>query len=231
MTDMTLKFKSFFSTRLSGSEKRGDAGLSIPEVLISIGLSGLLALGCAQLALASFASAKYTQTVAVKSLSSGNINRLITSDMEKATGFLDSSGVAATHNPIECSLASSGNGPIRPLLTLFHADGSSTGYEVRNSGNSGALWRVNCPTPGVANGPSQILASYLPNSSDATWDTSIMCVNFPAGGNITAFSCSKDILLNSMALNPGIIFTVPATNSFATVPQPEQKIVAARNVG
>jgi len=217
--------------RLAALEASGDAGLSIPEVLIAIGLSGLLALGCAQLALASFASASYTQNVAVKSLSTGNINRLITTDMEKATGFLDSSGLSVARNPVECTTAVTGNASTRPLLTLFRADGTSTGYEVRTTGVTGALWRVSCPTAGVANGASQILQSILPVSTDLSWDTSIVCVNFPAGGNITAFTCEKDVVLNSMVTNPGIVFTVPATLPIATVKQAEQKIIAARNIG
>lgn len=224
------KIKSLIQKRLSGA--KSDAGLSIPELLIAVGLSGLLALGCTQLAMASFASANYTQTVAVKSLNTGNINRLITKDMENATGFLDSSGNPATRNALECSSANSIDaGANRALVTLFHADGSSTGYEVRSTGNIGALWRVTCPTAGIPNGASQILQSYLPAVGDSSWNNSIVCARFPAGGSLTSFACDKDVSLKSMTTNPGIIFTVPATISIATIQAPEQKIIAARNVG
>ena len=57
--------KKRFATRISEVTSQGDRGISLPEVLIAIGLSGLLALGCTQLAMASFTSANYTQDVAV----------------------------------------------------------------------------------------------------------------------------------------------------------------------
>jgi Tfp pilus assembly protein PilW len=231
MKNSYMKSVEFMKAQFKEIKNSADSGLSIPEVLIAIGLSGLLALGCAQLALASFASASYTQNVAVKSLSTGNINRLITTDMEKATGFLDSSGQFSTRNSTECSTDTATDAGTRPLLTLFHADGTSHGYEVRTTDGVGTLWRVSCPTVGVANGSAQILQTHLPAASATSWDTAIMCVNFPAGGNITVFTCDKDVTLNSMVSNPGIVFTVPASTTVSSTSQSEQKIVAARNVG
>jgi hypothetical protein len=209
-----------------------DEGLSIPEVLIAIGLSGLLALGCTQLALASFSSANYTQSVAVRSLSTGTINRVITSDIGKSSGFLVSSGNISSRNMAECSTNSvAAAGLVKPLLTAFNLDGSSVGYEIRSVGSSTALWRVSCPNGGIANGNAQILASDLPQVFDAIWVNSVMCASYPSGSDLTVSPCIQDTTLNSIVDNPGIIFTVPATISSATVQKSEQKIIAARNLG
>jgi len=227
--------RNFISNRLSGvSNSNGisdDRGLSLPEVLIAIGLSGLLALGCTQLAMASFSSANYTQSVAVTSLNTGNLNRLITNDVEKSDGFIVSSTNVATQSAFACSTAtlSTGNS-IRPLFTVTNNDGSAFGYEVRTTGNDGALWRISCPSQGVSNGPSQQLRSSLPVSTSSTWDTSVMCAHFPAGGNLTPVACEKDSLLNAIATNPGILITVPASVSGTKVNVQAQIIVAGRNI-
>ena len=103
---------------------RSDDGLSLAEVLVAVGLTGLLALGCTQLALASFTSANYTQAVAVKSLNTGNANRLVTGDMETATGFLVPSTAS---NPTAQSVCTSGVlaalaiGQVKPLISLQYA--------------------------------------------------------------------------------------------------------------
>ncbi len=209
-----------------------DAGISLPEVLIAVGLSGLLALGCTQLALASFASASYTQKVAVQSLSTGNLNRLVTSDLEKSTGFLVSSGNAAARNVSECSnTVQPGAESIKSLLTTFNTDGSSVGYEVISAGGQVGLWRVVCPTSGQAVGSQQLLAKNLPAPSTSVWDASVMCASFPAGSALVTADCAKDQILNSFATNPGILFTVPANLASGSESHAAQIIVAARNIG
>jgi len=229
-------------TKLLGRirENNNDKGLSLAEVLIAIGLSGLLALGCTQLAMASFSSANYTENVAVKTLSTGNISRLITVDMEKSTGFLSASGFPGTKTADMCSTATLSQGDsVKPLLTLFSANGSQIGYEVRLGSNdktgtltNGTLWRVTCPTPGVANGDGQALQTNLPSPSDASWNTSIMCAKFPANQpNPTIAGCTQDTVLASMVNNPGIIFSIPATVDGAKVSAGAQVIIAARNAG
>lgn len=213
---------------------REDKGLSLAEVLVSVGLTGLLALGCTQLALASFASANYTQAVAVKSIDSGNANRMITSDMENADGFLVPAKPGTAPSPAECSTVNApitGIDSVRALLTMEYPDNSLVGYEVRTVSGVGALWRVDCPSLGNPTGPAQMVRKNLPASNDPVWDTSVMCATFPTGGTLSTAQCTKDLLLTSITDNPGIVFTIPAsvnaTQSISTI----QTIVAARNVG
>ena len=222
--------KKFFSSRISEITSQGDRGISLPEVLIAIGLSGLLALGCTQLAMASFASANYTQAVAVKSLNSGNVNRIVTTDMEHASGFLASSNTGA-RNLEECSTSAQGGGAVKPLLTMKNIDGTYTGYEVRTTATSGALWRINCLAAGLANGSSQMLRNSLPVATDPAWDTSLMCARYPAGGSLTSFACDKNVLLSDIKMFPGVILTIPSTLSSADIQQSEQMIIASRNFG
>jgi Tfp pilus assembly protein PilW len=227
---MMSSLKKRFATRISEVTSQGDRGISLPEVLIAIGLSGLLALGCTQLAMASFTSANYTQDVAVKSLNSGNLNRIITTDMEHASGFIASSEVSA-RNSQECSTAAQAGASVKPLLTMKNIDGTYTGYEVRTTTTSGALWRINCLSAGVANGSSQMLRNSLPVASSAVWNTSMMCARFPVGGSLTTFECDKNVLLADIKTFPGVFITIPQTLSSADVLQAEQIIIAARNFG
>ena len=123
---------------------RKDEGLSLAEILVSVGLTGLLALGCTQLALASFTSASYTEAIAMKSVDSGNANRMVTTDMESASGFLVPSKSGALPATSQCTTSSSNS--VRPLVTLAYANGNMVGYEVRTNADSGSLWRIACPT-------------------------------------------------------------------------------------
>ncbi len=212
---------------------RRDEGLSLAETLLAIGLTGLLALGCTQLALASFTSARYTESVAVKSLNTGNANRLITSDMESAEGFLVPSSSSQGTNTV-CSTTALQSEPgttTIPLLALQNSNGSQIGYELRTSGSSGALWRVTCPTPGSATGPALMVRAPLPPDSSVLWRSAVQCASFPTGGTLTTENCLQDIWLNSISSNPGIVFTIPKTLSNGGVSTPSQSIVAGRNVG
>lgn len=213
---------------------RADEGLSLAEVLVAVGLTGLLALGCTQLAMASFSSASYTQAVAVKSIDSGNANRMITSDMENANGFLVPAKPGAAPSPAECSTINTSvqsSDSVRALLTIQSPDASLVGYEVRTTSGVGALWRVDCPTMGNPTGPAQMVRNDLPSSADPVWDTAVLCATYPTGGSLTSSQCPKDVMLTSVTTNPGIIFNIPATlGSTAAVPN-GQIIVAARNVG
>jgi hypothetical protein len=220
-------------TRKPESHKATDAGLSLAEVLISVGLTGLLALGCTQLALASFTSANYTQKVAVKSLNSGNANRLITSDMESATGFIVPSPQSGTSASGVCTSGSTSDiasGAVLPLITLQKSDNSEVGYEVRGVSATTSLWRVTCPQSGISNGPELMIRSHLPAISTTDWKNSIQCASFPAGGSLAYADCPTDTWLTSAVTNPGIIFTIPATVSNSEISVSEQKIIAARNV-
>lgn len=213
---------------------REDKGLSLAEVLVSVGLTGLLALGCTQLTLASFASANYTQAVAVKSIDSGNANRMVTSDMENSNGFLVPAKPGTAPSPAECSTVNapiSGVDSVRALLTMQYPDNTLVGYEVRTVAGVGALWRVDCPSLGNPTGPAQMVRNNLPSSNDPVWDTSVMCANFPTGGSLTTSQCTKDVLLTSITDNPGIVFTIPATLNSSQSISTTQTIVAARNVG
>ena len=112
---------------------KNDRGLSLAEVLVAVGLTGLLALGCTQLALASFTSANYTQSIAVKSLNSGNANRLVTGDMENASGFLVSGKSTQTLASGICTSASASSllsGTVTPLFAIVYSGGSEIGYEA-----------------------------------------------------------------------------------------------------
>ncbi len=129
---------------------RKDEGLSLAEILVSVGLTGLLALGCTQLALASFTSASYTEAIAMKSVDSGNANRMVTTDMESASGFLVPSKSGALPATSQCTTSSSNS--VRPLVTLAYANGNMVGYEVRTNADSGSLWRIACPTAGNPTG-------------------------------------------------------------------------------
>jgi Tfp pilus assembly protein PilV len=213
---------------------REDQGLSLAEVLVAVGLTGLLALGCTQLALASFSSAKYTQDVAVKSIDSGNANRMVTSDMENADGFLVPAKPGTAASPAECSTVNApiqGVDSVRALLSMQYPDNTLVGYEVRTVAGVGAIWRVDCPSLGNPTGPSQMVRNNLPASTDPVWDSAVMCASFPAGGSLTSAQCTKDVLLTSITTNPGIIFTIPATVGSSTAISTGQIIVAARNVG
>jgi hypothetical protein len=213
---------------------RSDDGLSLAEVLVAVGLTGLLALGCTQLALASFTSANYTQAVAVKSLNTGNANRLVTGDMETATGFLVPSTAS---NPTAQSVCTSGVlaalaiGQVKPLISLQYANGSEVGYEVRTDSGSGALWRVSCPSNGLATGSEMMVRGSLPIATDPIWNGAVKCATFPTGGSLTATDCSPDVWLTSITDSPGIIFAIPATASHTSAPIATQLIVAARNIG
>ncbi len=207
---------------------RDEEGLSLAEVLIAVGLTGLLALGCTQLALASFTSAKYTQAIAAKSIDSGNANRMITFDMENAQGFIVPSSPDVTQPGLECSsenTSSQSAGDVRALLTLQYLNGSAIGYEVRTSSGAGQLWRVSCPSTGKTTGSEQMVRGELPLPINSAWDSAVMCPTFPAGGTLTTAQCVHDLLLTSLTTNPGIIFTIPAGSTSAQV------IVAARNIG
>jgi Tfp pilus assembly protein PilV len=210
------------------SALRKDEGLSLAEVLIAVGLTGLLALGCTQLALASFTSAKYTQAVAAKSIDSGNANRMITLDMENSLGFMVPSTPETVLSALDCSTdkhSSQSAEAVRALLTLENTDGSTVGYEVRTFANAGQLWRVSCSSAGNPNGPEQMVRGSLPISTDASWDSAVMCASFPAGGSLTTAQCVHDVALTSITANPGVIFTIPAGSTSAQI------IVAARNIG
>jgi hypothetical protein len=218
-----------FLARLRADER----GLSLPEVIIAVGLTGLLALGMTQLTMASLTSATYTQSVAVSSLGTGTVSRLVTTDVEKSTGFVVSTGVA---NPLNCSTAnlpSTTAGSVRPIFTSSNADGSWVGYEVRTGNNGGQLWRVNCPSVGVATGTAQILRGNLPLPGDGRWNNAVMCAQFPAGGSLTLNVCPADAMLNNLSAFPGIALTIPATVAGTSKIElfPAQQIVAARNVG
>jgi len=213
---------------------KSDRGLSLAEVLVSVGLTGLLALGCTQLALASFTSANYTQSIAVKSLNSGNANRLITSDMENASAFLVPSASVQSLGTGLCTSAGAStfsSGSVNPLLAIQYSNGSEIGYEVRTDNGAGALWRVSCPTGGSASGPELMIRNSLPTASASVWDSSVLCASFPIGGTLQAANCATDAWLTSTSANPGIVFTIPATLPGKSVSVAAQSIVAARNSG
>jgi len=213
---------------------KNDRGLSLAEVLVAVGLTGLLALGCTQLALASFTSANYTQSIAVKSLNSGNANRLVTGDMENASGFLVSGKSTQTLASGICTSASASSllsGTVTPLFAIVYSGGSEIGYEVRTENGSGSLWRVSCPTGTDASGPELMIRNSLPSGDNLVWDSAIQCANFPIGGSLTTANCNVDTWLTSPTLNPGVVITIPASVSGKGVPVAAQSIVAARNSG
>ena len=207
--------------------QKSDSGLSLAEILVSVGLTGLLALGCTQLALASFTSANYSEAVAVKSLNSGNANRLITTDIENASGFLVPSGNVDSKTLSACVSSSS----VQPLVSIEYNDGSKIGYEVRSTQGITALWRVSCPNGVQATGPELMVRNSLPATSSPDWQSAIQCATFPSGGTLTSSASTSDSWLTSISINPGIIFTIPATSAHSSIPVAAQSIVAARNVG
>ncbi|MEI6120290.1 MAG: hypothetical protein WCQ06_04200 [Actinomycetes bacterium] len=207
---------------------RKDEGLSLAEILVSVGLTGLLALGCTQLALASFTSASYTEAIAMKSVDSGNANRMVTTDMESASGFLVPSKSGALPSTSQCTTSSSNS--VRPLVTLAYANGNMVGYEVRNSADSGSLWRIACPTAGNPTGTEQLVRKNLPIATSTHWDAAVLCATYPAGGSLTSARCDEDSMLTSLVTNPGIVFTIPASNPAVKASTPVQIIIAARTL-
>ncbi len=207
---------------------RKDEGLSLAEILVSVGLTGLLALGCTQLALASFTSASYTEAVAMKSVDSGNANRMITTDMESASGFLVPSKSGALSADSQCTTRTSNS--VRPLITLAYANGNMVGYEVRTNADAGSLWRIACPTAGNPTGTEQLVRKNLPIATANNWDSSILCATYPAGGNLTTARCDEDSMLTSLVTNPGIVFTIPSSDPALKSASPVQIIVAARTL-
>lgn len=208
---------------------KNDEGLSLSEVLIAVGLSGLIALGCTQVALASFNSAKYVQTKTMNTINTATLNHTVVADMENATSFV----VHATSPALDCTskfTAGTVSNSIRPLLTINYADGSSVGYEIRQESNEGSLWKVDCGLNGNQNGSTMILRRSLPSIQDAIWDSAVKCVNYPAGGPLTTFVCPKDQILDPTNLNSGFVLDVPATLKNADSIYPAQVIVAARNM-
>ena len=208
---------------------KNDEGLSLSEVLIAVGLSGLIAIGCTQVALASFNSAKYVQTKAINTVNTATLNHSVVADLESASSF-----VVHSTNPANACTSKYTTGTVssavRPLFTINYADGSAVGYEVRQTSGDSALWKVNCGTSGVQNGSSMLLRRSLPAIQGETWDSAIKCVNYPAGGSITTFNCPTDQILDSISANAGFIFNVPGTLKDASSSYPAQVIVAARNV-
>jgi Tfp pilus assembly protein PilW len=219
--------------------ERKDEGLSLAEVLVAVGLTGLLAIGCTQLALASFSSASYTQAVAVKSIDSGNASRMITTDIDNAEGFLVPGKSGTAPAPAECStatLASQPAGSVRALITLTYPNGNLVGYEVRTTAGTGDLWRVKCPSLSNPTGPAQLVRTDLPVATDPVWDTAVLCASYPTGGSLTTSQCVKDAMLTSLTLNPGVLFTIPAGTDTAgddVVGSTSlgQTILAARDLG
>ena len=213
---------------------KSDQGLSLAEVLVAVGLTGLLALGCTQLALASFTSANYTQSIALKSLNSGNENLLVTTDMENASGFLIPGKSAQSLSSGVCTSADSSSfasGAVNPLVVIQYSSGSEIGYEIRSDNGSGSLWRVSCPTGGSASGPESMIRNLLPTGDSPVWDSSVTCASFPIGGTLQTANCSTDTWLTSSSVNPGIVFTIPSTLPGKSVSVVAQSIVAARNSG
>ena len=219
------------------SQVENDAGLSLAEVLIAVGLTGLLALGCTQLALASFTSTSYTQSVAAKSITTGNAIRVVTNDMATASGFMVDAVPGTAPSSVQCSsvnLGSGNTGPtvIRALFTMQYSAGNMVGYEIRSAtSGSGALWRVMCPTAADPSGPAQMLLTNLPDPSSSQWDNAVSCPTFTTPGTITKGACAGyGVMLNSITTSPGIIFTIPATNTSTGIDSGAQTIVAARNI-
>jgi hypothetical protein len=208
---------------------RNDEGLSLSEVMIAIGLSGLIALGCTQMALASFSSAKYVETKALNTVSTASLNHYIVSDIETASSLVVH-GSDASFSCTSKFVSGTVSNSVKPLFTINQANGSSVGYEVRDLNSEGSIWRVECPTGSVQNGSSMMLRRGLPGIDSALWSNSVKCVTYPAGGTLQTNSCPVNQVLDSINLYPGLQITVPATVKSSSTQYPSQVVLAARNV-
>ena len=208
---------------------RNDEGLSLSEVLIAIGLSGLIAIGCTQLALASFNSAKYVETKALTTVSNATLNHTLVSDMELASSFVVHDGNPSASCTSKYS-AGTNPGLVRPLFTVNNPDGTSIGYELRSNNGEGSVWRVACGTNLIQNGSTMLMRKGLPDLNSSSWVGVIKCVNYPAGGKLQTYDCPTNQILSSIITNPGILISIPASTSKDTSFFPSQEILAARNI-
>ena len=107
------------------------------------------------------------------------------------------------------------------------------GYEVRSVSNSyGQLWRIQCASPQVAitGATAQMLRNNLAlPSTNSAWSSAMKCASFIAS-SVSAGTCLTNKFLNVTALNPGLIFTVPATVGSNTNRYPTQVLFAARSI-
>jgi hypothetical protein len=207
---------------------KNEDGLSLSEVLVAVGLSGLIALGCAQIALASFNSAKYVQIKTLNTVNTATLNHTIAADMEQASSFVVHSNSAAKACTSQYSIGTVAS-DVKPLITINYADGSAIGYEVRNTNSEGSFWRVACGANGAQNGSSMLLRRGLPDLNSTLWNEAVKCVNYPAGGNLVSSACPTNQILDSIIQNPGFMFTVPKTISTDVAQYPSQVVLAARN--
>jgi hypothetical protein len=208
---------------------KNDEGLSLSEVLIAVGLSGLIAIGCTQVALASFNSAKYVESKALNTVNTATLSHTIVSDMENATSFTVHSSTPANACTSKYNVGTISSS-VKPLVTVNNLDGSAFGYEVRETNNESALWRVECGPTGSQNGSSMMLRRGLPNIQSLSWNEPVKCVSYPAGGALISSSCANDQVLSSITANPGVLITIPATVSSEGTKYPAQVVLAARNI-
>lgn len=208
---------------------KGDEGISLTELVVAIGLSGLIALGCTQVALASINSAKYIETKAMSTVNTSTLNRIVTNDMDNAVSF--SIYGAGLSDGVSCTskfTAPSGE-DVKPLMSMQYLDGSSIGYEVRTVGGSGSLWRVTCPVANIPNGSPMMLRNGLPANNSQNWINAVQCFTYPAGGALSVSTCALDQILDNHTANPGVIVNLPATVENSHNTYPAQTILAARS--
>ena len=144
---------------------------------------------------------------------------------------LNATVLSADPNAQTFTIAGSATGSLTTAGTMVY--NNFIGYEVRSSSDkNGQLWRIHCAVPslGISDASAQLLRSGLPlPSSDADWVGTIQCAT-STGSSVVASSCPVNTFLNSMILNPGIKFAIPATLLSAPNLYPLQVILASRSI-
>jgi len=94
-----------------------DSGFTLIEVIISISLTAILAIGMAQILSMSVSSIKWTQAATITNSNIAQLGQVFARDVEEANGF-DVPSVSGANYNLLCTTGTSSNPNVLPLVTV-----------------------------------------------------------------------------------------------------------------